>query len=89
MKQPTKRGGMNQRMWAVAQRAAGLDDSPVNDEKAVECGRFGGISRAKALSPAKRVEIAEAARSSSLELESGSEGRTSQGRSQAPLVRSS
>ena len=61
-KQSPKPGDMNQRMWAVAQQAAGLDDSPVKDQKAVEHGRLGGIPRAKALPPAKRVEIGKAAR---------------------------
>jgi len=53
---------MNQRMWAVAQQAAGLDDSPVKDQKAVERGRLGGIARAKALTPEKRTAIAKGAR---------------------------
>jgi hypothetical protein len=53
---------MNQRMWAVAQQAAGLDDSPVKDQKAVERGRLGGIARAKALTPAQRRAIAQDAR---------------------------
>jgi hypothetical protein len=61
-KQSAKPGDMNQRMWAVAQQAAGLDDSPVKDQKAVERGRLGGIARAKALSPERRVKIAKAAR---------------------------
>jgi hypothetical protein len=64
MKKSPKPGDMNQRMWAVAQQAAGLDDPPVKDQKAVERGRLGGIARAKALTPAKRVEIAKAARRS-------------------------
>jgi hypothetical protein len=49
-------------MWAVAQQAAGLDESPVKDQKAVERGRLGGIARAKALSAERRVKIAKAAR---------------------------
>jgi hypothetical protein len=61
-KQSPKPGDMNQRMWAVAQQAAGLDDSPVKDQKAVERGRLGGIARAKALSAEKRVAIAKGAR---------------------------
>jgi hypothetical protein len=61
-KQSPKPGDMNQRMWAVAQQAAGLDDSPVKDQKAVERGRLGGIARAKALTPEKRTAIAKAAR---------------------------
>jgi hypothetical protein len=62
MKQSPKPGDMNQRMWAVAQQAAGLDDSPVKDQKAVERGRLGGIARAKALTPEKRTAIAKGAR---------------------------
>jgi hypothetical protein len=63
-KQSPKPGDMNQRMWAVAQQAAGLDDSPVKDQKAVERGRLGGVARAKALSAERRVKIAKAARAS-------------------------
>lgn len=61
-KQSAKRGDLNQRMYAVARQAAGLDDSPIKDQKAVERGRLGGIARAKALPAEKRVEIAKAAR---------------------------
>ena len=62
MKQSPKPGDMNQRMYAVVQQAAGLDQSPVKDPKAVERGRLGGIARAKKLGPIKRAEIARAAR---------------------------
>jgi|GEM_PF-1803940 hypothetical protein len=64
MKQSPKPGDMNQRMYAVVQEAAGLTSARQKDPKAVERGRLGGQARAKALEPAKRVEIAKAARAS-------------------------
>lgn len=62
MKQSPKPGDMNQRMWAVVQQAAGLDETPVKDPAAVERGRLGGQARAKSLSAARRLEIAQQAR---------------------------
>lgn len=61
MKQSPKPGDMNQRMYAVVQQAAGLDKTPVKDPKAVERGHMGGIARAKALTPERRVQIASRA----------------------------
>ena len=62
MKRSPKPGDMNQRMYAVVQQAAGLDDSPVKDPKAVERGRLGGLARAKALPPERRKAIGRQAR---------------------------
>jgi hypothetical protein len=65
MKRSPKPGDMNQRMYAVAQEAAGLTEpkaTRAKDPKAVERGRLGGQARAKALTTEERATIARVAR---------------------------
>lgn len=62
MKRSPKRGDASQAAWAVVQEATGQAatvETRAKNPEAVERGRAGGIARARALSAARRQEIAQ------------------------------